>query len=57
VLPVFTERVLPAIDTQLAQEANTNPTATARLDEANAANVVLDNTGNPIGVNMRYDID
>ena len=51
----FREEILAPVEAAAKKEANTNITATSRLDEANAANVVLDNTGNPIGVNMRYD--
>ena len=55
VLPVFKEKVLPAIEEAASMEANTSITATTLLEKANAANVVLDNTGNPVGVNVRYD--
>jgi hypothetical protein len=50
---VFTEKVLPAIDKQLALEANTSITATNKLDAA-ATNIVFDNKGFPEGVNIHY---
>jgi hypothetical protein len=53
VIPAFKETVLPAIDKQLALEANTSITATNKLDAA-ATNIVFDNKGLPEGVNIHY---
>jgi hypothetical protein len=53
VLPVFKEQVLPAIDKQLAMEANTSITAATQL--AAASSSINYKNGYPEGVNVRYD--
>jgi hypothetical protein len=53
--PVYIKVVAVKIEEQAALVANTTITATTRLAEA-TANVAVDETGYPIGVNMRNDI-